>query len=263
MAKAVTLVHSDVTLQIPAPLVISKCDLFAGDTWLAARLCGLKSRVCVSDFREFVLALENTTVKVTNNNTKGLSQLCEEFCFRDLAAQLSEFRTSEDFKKDTEAQIAIPMTKINHSGTLFADTFMFTSENVIVESSVGQAIALSLAVHEQHSVDACARTFALNDVRAFDSVQCLLSGDAVSIKRPRNGLGRQFCSPGLELMLTGTDRFDLDSVDLSVFLVEALDEVLGLASFSISREDAHLARFLSLCDEDRPLLSRIRIRFLS
>jgi hypothetical protein len=37
-------------------------------------------------------------VKVTEKNFKGLLQLCEKFRFRDLAAQLSQFRASEDFK---------------------------------------------------------------------------------------------------------------------------------------------------------------------
>jgi hypothetical protein len=110
----------------------------------------------VSVFREFVSALEGTMVKVTNNNFSALSQLCEEFHFRDLAAPLSQFRPSEDFKEDTEAQIAVPMTEINDSGTLFADGFKFTSDNAIFECSVGQAMTRSLAVREQLSVDACA-----------------------------------------------------------------------------------------------------------
>jgi hypothetical protein len=140
---------------------------------------------------------------------------------------------------------------------------MFTSYNAIFECSVGHAIALSPAVREQLSVDACAHTFALNDVRAVDSVRCLLSGDEGSIEGSQNGLGRQLCNPGLELGLTGTERFDLDLVDLSVFSVEALDEVLGLLLFSIASEDALLKGLLSLGDEYRPLLSRIEIRFLS
>jgi hypothetical protein len=100
----------------------------------------------VSDFREFASALEGTTIKMTNNNFRGLLQLCEEFRFGDLGGQLSQFRACEDFKKEAEAQIAIPMTEIDHSGTLFADRFVFTSENAIFECSVGQAIALSLSV---------------------------------------------------------------------------------------------------------------------
>jgi hypothetical protein len=201
-------------------------------------------------------------VKVTNNNIQGLSQLCEEFCFGDLAAQLSQFPASQNFKKDGEAQITDPMTEVNASGPLFADRFMFTSEKAIFECTIGQAIALSSAVREQLSVDACARTFALSDVRAFDSVRCLLSGEAVSMEGSRNELLRELCTPGLELALTGTDRFDLDSLDLSVFSVEALDQVLCLASFSIASEDALLRRILSLGDEYRPILRWIDIRFL-
>jgi hypothetical protein len=187
----------------------------------------------VSDFQEFVSALDGTRVKVTNNNFRGLSQLSEEFHFRDFPTQL------------------------------FADQFVFTPENAMLECSVGQAIALSPAVRERLSVDACARTFALNDVNVFDSVQCLLSGDAISIEGSGNGLGRQLCSPGLELALAGTDHFDLDSVDLSVFSVAALDDVLGLASFSMASQDALSERLLSFGDEYHPPLSRTEIQFLS
>jgi hypothetical protein len=173
MSKVLALVHPDATLQVPAKLLITKCDLFVDNPRLALFPYRLKSQVSVNDFRKFVSALKGTTVKVTKNNFKGLSQLCEEFHFRGLAAQLSQFQASEDFKKDAEAQIAIPMTAINHSRTLFTDGFMFTSDNAIFECSVGQAIALSPAVSEQLSIDACARTFALNDASAVDSVRCL------------------------------------------------------------------------------------------
>jgi hypothetical protein len=54
----------------------------------------------VSDFRELVSALEGLTVKVANNNIKGLWQLCEEFRFRDLAGQLSQFRESSNCTGD-------------------------------------------------------------------------------------------------------------------------------------------------------------------
>jgi hypothetical protein len=83
MAKVVTLVHSNATSQVPAHLLISKCDLFDDEPWLAALTYHLKSKVSVSELREFLLALESTTLKVTNNNFRGLSQLCEEFRFRD------------------------------------------------------------------------------------------------------------------------------------------------------------------------------------
>jgi hypothetical protein len=69
-------------------LLVSKCDLFSDDPGFAAVPYDLKSHVSVSDFRQFVSALEGTTVTVTNNNFKGLSQLCEEFHFRDFVGRL-------------------------------------------------------------------------------------------------------------------------------------------------------------------------------
>jgi hypothetical protein len=60
-------------------LLYNKRDLFDDDSGLAAFLYPLKAQVSVSDVREFVLGLEGTTVKVRNNNFKGLLQLCEKF----------------------------------------------------------------------------------------------------------------------------------------------------------------------------------------
>jgi hypothetical protein len=161
----------------------------------------------VSDFREFVSALEDTTVKVTNNNFRGLTQLCEEFHFQDLAGQVSQFRDSSDFKEDaiqdTTVPVPVPMTEINHCGALLEGGFKFMGENTTFECSVGHAIALSPAVREQLSVDACARTFSLRDATAVDSIRRLLSGDEVSIIRSPAGLGQQICSPALELTLGG------------------------------------------------------------
>jgi hypothetical protein len=100
MAKVVTLVHPDATLQVPARLLASKCDLFGDDPGLAAFPYRLKTQVSVSDFREFGSVLEGMTVRVTNNNFRGLSQLCEEFRFRDLGGPLSQFEESGDFRED-------------------------------------------------------------------------------------------------------------------------------------------------------------------
>jgi hypothetical protein len=41
--------------------------------------------------REFMSALQDTIVKVTSNNLKGLSQICEKLHFRVLVVQLTRF----------------------------------------------------------------------------------------------------------------------------------------------------------------------------
>jgi hypothetical protein len=252
MTKLVTLVHREATVQVPARLLISKCDLFADDPGLAAVPYHFKCRISLNDFRPLVFGAGGLDTESDKKQHQKIVAALRRVSFLRFGS-----------KKVAEAQIAIPITEVNDSGALFADRFMFTSENATFECSVGHAIALSPAVREQLSVDACAHTFVLNDASAVNSVRCLLSGDAVSIEESRNGLGRQLCSPGLELALAGTDCFDLDSVDLSIFSVEVLDEVLGLASFSIASEDALLELLLSLGDEYRPLLRWIEIRFLS
>jgi hypothetical protein len=115
----------------------------------------------------------------------------------------------------------------------------------------------------QLSVDACSRTFPLRDACDVDTVRRLLSSDAVSIERLPSGLGQQLSILSLELALAGTDCFDLTSIDLSHFSVEALDELLTGGSFSIVSEDDLLKRLLSLGEKYRPLLRRIEMKFLN
>jgi hypothetical protein len=67
----------------------------------------------------------------------------------------------------------------------------------------------------------------------------------------------------VELALLGTDRLDLSSIDLSILSVEALNDILAGASFSIDSEDRLLEQLLSLGDEYLPLLGWIEIPFLS
>jgi hypothetical protein len=72
----------------------------------------VKSQVSLTDFRAFLSALDNSTLRITNGNFRGLSLLCEEFAARPLSAQLSQFRSSADFKdeataKDCEARLRL------------------------------------------------------------------------------------------------------------------------------------------------------------
>jgi hypothetical protein len=145
-----------------------------------------------------------------------------------LAEQLWEFRNSADFteeetREDSETRISIALTEINHCRALLEDAFRFTARSATFECSVGQAVALSPAVRDQLSVDACARTFTFQDASSVDAVRCLLSGEAVSNVPSRISLGRNLCNPGLELALLGTDRLDLNAIDLAILSVEALD----------------------------------------
>jgi hypothetical protein len=60
----------------------------------------VQSSVSLSLFREFLSALEGKAIKITDTNYTELERLCDEFCFSELAAKLSEFRLSMDFQKE-------------------------------------------------------------------------------------------------------------------------------------------------------------------
>jgi hypothetical protein len=268
MAKSVSLVHPQQTFQVLEKLLVGTCDLFRDDPTLTLSPYTLTSQVSLSDVRTFVSAVEGASVAITNDNLGGLSHLCEEFQFRELTERLSQFRESDALRKDGTPEsendrILIRFPEIHHQPALFDGPFTFSADGAMFECDVAQAIALSSAVSEQLSVDACARTFTLKDVAAVDSVQCLLDEGAVSIVRSQADLGRQLGSLVVELKLAEADRIELTSIDLSKLSAEALDEILAGVSFSIASEDALLEQLLSLGDEYHPLLNRIEIRFLS
>jgi hypothetical protein len=125
-----------------------------------------------------------------------------------------------------------------------------------------QVVALSLAVQEQLSADACARSFALSRTGVLDSLRCVLSGYAVTDGQL---LGRQLCNPVVELLYerTARDRLNHNLINLSALSLEALDAVLARGSFSVKSEDELLERLLSLCEEYRPLLRWVEMKFLS
>jgi hypothetical protein len=85
VAKTVALVHPHETIQVLGKLLVQQCDLFKEDPMLVASPYNLRSDVSLRDIREFVSALEGHALLINNDNFKGLSRLCDEFRFRDLA----------------------------------------------------------------------------------------------------------------------------------------------------------------------------------
>jgi hypothetical protein len=99
----VTLVHPEETLKVPGLQAITKCSLFQKNLTLSAAPYRVKSPVTLSDFREFVSALEGKEVEITDTNFPGLQRLCEEFGFWAFAVKLSEFRRSMGFQEAADA----------------------------------------------------------------------------------------------------------------------------------------------------------------
>jgi hypothetical protein len=117
----VTLLHPEQTFKIPILQVINKCCLFQNNPTLLASPYRVQSSVSLSIFQEFISALEGNAINITDTNFRELQRLCEEIDFTEIAAKLSEFRPSMDFKEaeaetedaDARGQIAVLEEKSN------------------------------------------------------------------------------------------------------------------------------------------------------
>jgi hypothetical protein len=95
---AVSLVHPCETRQVSAVQLILKCKLFKEHLALVAAPYSLKCVVPIHVFHDFVSALENKIIQITNENYHHLTLLCEEFGFEDFSEHLNEFQQSSAFK---------------------------------------------------------------------------------------------------------------------------------------------------------------------
>jgi hypothetical protein len=94
----VTLLHLEETFTIPALQVINKCGLFQHRPIVLGSPDRVQSSLSLSIFREFLSALEGNAINITDGNFTEFHWLCEQFGFSELAAKLSDFRSSMDFK---------------------------------------------------------------------------------------------------------------------------------------------------------------------
>jgi hypothetical protein len=277
--SSIILIHSEETGIIPVHQAITKCRLFENNPALASSPYTIQTSVSLSVFREFISALEGNTIEINVTNFTGLFQLCEEFGFEEFEAKLSELKRQLGGLQ--EWQITSLLPRVNHP--FLDDSFVFVVNGMLSESiSISEAVALSLAVREQLSVDVCARKFVLSDSRIetadIHSLQLLLSGESISIGESQGllsdllgnvNLERSFlaCSKANNRMnlsdLVMEKRIDLKSVDVSNLSVEALDSLLLSESISVESEDALLLFVLKLGPDYRDLLRHIQIRFLS
>jgi hypothetical protein len=72
------------------------CTIFQQDLTLLERPYNLKSAVCVTDFRDFVAAIEDRPVTITVKNFPGLFRLSDEFEFGVLSGRLFDFLRGGD-----------------------------------------------------------------------------------------------------------------------------------------------------------------------
>jgi hypothetical protein len=154
--SSVTLLHPEETFKIPLLQVINKCTLFQNNPTLLGSPYRVQSPVSLSIFREFLSALEGNAINITDANYTELERLCNEFGFTEVAAQLSEFRPSMDFKEAEGAyargRIATLEEKANpHShviATLQTEVRQFSTDfgRLVGEVSALRSAAMSLTV---------------------------------------------------------------------------------------------------------------------
>jgi hypothetical protein len=94
-----TLLHRVEMFKIPTLSLINKCRLVQNSPTLLVSPYRVQSLVSLSIFREFISALEGNAITITGTHFTDIHRLYEEFCFSELAAELSEFHSSMDFKE--------------------------------------------------------------------------------------------------------------------------------------------------------------------
>jgi hypothetical protein len=99
----VDLVHPDVTYRIPVDRLVTQCRQFLANQELTREPYRVQSAVAADAFRAFVAVIEGNAFDITEGNSAELSQLCEEFGFDGLTAQLSLFQPSAALR-DVEAR---------------------------------------------------------------------------------------------------------------------------------------------------------------
>jgi hypothetical protein len=103
MAKA-TLILGDTTLSVPVRPLVAKCSLFAENPSLAVSPYRVKSSAALDVFQQFLEAIEDKKVEVTNENIAGLAQLCEEFGFWSLLSKISAFQGSSEWVDSVDSE---------------------------------------------------------------------------------------------------------------------------------------------------------------
>jgi predicted nuclease with TOPRIM domain len=130
--------------------MMNKCSLFQNRPILLVSPYRIQSSVSLSLFREFLSAFEGNTIKTTDTHCTELYRLCKEFGFTELAAKLSEFRPSMDFKEsedaDTRGRIAFLEEQSNqHSHDIAILQNKVTQLSTDFERLVGEVSELQSA----------------------------------------------------------------------------------------------------------------------
>jgi hypothetical protein len=154
---------------------------------------------------------------------------------------------------------------------LLTNSFTIIVNDKEFSLDLADATAVFPAVREQLAANACARSFSISN-RAIDPSDFITLWEIVSGSTPRFAeshrlslrlLCRALSHSDLEQVLRPPDTNCLESADLSLFSVDALDSLLSECPICWESEDAFLNAVLSLGADYLPLLRHVRFEFLS
>jgi hypothetical protein len=83
---SVTLFQTKATFTIPALQAMTKCSLFQKNPRLTVSPCGVQCPVFLSIFREFLFALEENAINMTDRHFSQLHRFNEQFDSSEIGA---------------------------------------------------------------------------------------------------------------------------------------------------------------------------------
>jgi hypothetical protein len=274
----VTLVHPEETFTVSTLQAMAKCRLFAKNPTLTTSSYRVESRVSLSIFRDFVNELEDKSITIDATNLIELDRLCEEFDFNEFSAKLSNF--FEIWKCSEGRQFGSVFAGVRNVS--LNESIEFHVNGIVIEIEISEAAALFPSVREQLSVDGCGRKFYVNlrgiEALGIRSLELVLSGESISIVGSEALLSSFFGNADLEGLFFGCCQsetrmnlselkkerlLDFESVDISVFSIEALDSLLLNEIVTVESEDSLLFHILKLGSVYRDLVRHIQLEFLS
>jgi hypothetical protein len=134
IGNSTILVHPGGAFVLFLRRLISRCDLFKNPA-LVPSPYAVRSSVPFAIFEDFLAALRDREVDLTDANVDGLSLLCDEFGFRAFAAKLSEWKACH--RDDSQASPTSPPPQMTFADWLMCDDVpLITASPVRLDSLI-------------------------------------------------------------------------------------------------------------------------------
>jgi hypothetical protein len=241
----VTLVHPAVTSQVSRRELFNNATLFESHPELLRQPYAIKSVVSLPVFTEFVSALNDKPITITNENFDGLSQLSREFGFNSLSAKLAEFRGSAKFRGEVrplDADARNLLSTVDERQQQFEAELLLVQSEIVVQAKAIASIVDRLAEVER-AVTAVAAS--LENVSPSAALQSQVSGLESGLARVSEEVSRVLSEPRVPAGLEGLPAEVALLKRLCLAVPGRLDSAI-VSSFPALFDDFRGGRFLLL-----------------